>query len=122
MKRALVILGAFCIVVLILLGVQAIDCNRDELTHRFAFYLSLPLLGTFKTRIDFSVAEYFAFCVLGGALAVTLLSLGSIFRSSREAGRARRELADCRAELTRLRGPAEDDIVYRPASTAEHKD
>ena len=116
MKRA--ILWAFFFVVLVLLATQAIDSNRAELTRQFAFQLSLPFVGTFEATHSLAVAAYFAICILLGAVAVMVLSLGAVIKAASLARQARRELEECQQELSRLRGRAGSDMSYQPSLSA----
>jgi hypothetical protein len=112
MKRAVV--WAFLFLVLVLLVAQAIDSNRAELTREFAFKFKVPFAGdVWQSKSGLKVAEYFVVSMLIGGFMVMVLSLGAIIKANRLAKRAQLELEDCRAELARLRGPAEDDEVYQ---------
>jgi len=118
MKRAVV--WAFLFIVLVLLVAQAIESNREELTREFAFKFNMPFTGEMlQLSSSLSVASYFALCLLLGGFLVTLLSLAAVIRANGLAKRMRLELEDCRSELARLRGPAEDDEVYQSARLNE---
>jgi hypothetical protein len=116
MKKAIV--WAFLFVILVLLVAQAIDSNREEFSRAFPLKMSLPLIGVYQTEFELSVAAYLALAVIVGAGAVALLSLSAVVKAGLEMRRARRELAASRAELSSLRGPAEDDPVYQRPSTS----
>lgn len=115
MKRA--VIWAFLFIVLVLVVAQAVESNREELTREFAFRFQMPFTGqAYQLAGSLSVASYFTLCLLLGGFLVMLLSLGAVIRANRLAKRARRDLEDCQAELSRLRGPAEDDEVYQSSA------
>ncbi len=114
MKRA--VIWAFLFVVLVLLVAQAIESNRDELTREFALKFDIPFTdATYQTATLLSVAGYFALCLVFGGFLVAVLSLAAVIKANRLAKRVQLDLEDARAELDRLRGPAEDDEVYQAA-------
>lgn len=117
MKRA--IFWAFLFVVLVLMAAQAIDSNRAELTRQFAFQISLPFVGLFQAQRPMTVASYFAVCILMGAFAVMLLSLGAVIKSGGQARRALRELEECQGELARLRGRSGSETSYHSSVVVE---
>jgi TRAP-type C4-dicarboxylate transport system permease small subunit len=121
MKRAMVVIWAFCFIALVFLGVLVVHSNWEELTHSFNWRISFPYFGAYQIKAAFNVGTYMALCILLGGAAVALMTLATVVRATLETRKAHRELDDCRAELARLRGPAEDDIVYRPAPTGDQK-
>jgi len=117
MKRA--IIWAFVFIVLVLLTAQAIDSNRAELTRSFAFRIDLPFIGLYQSTLDLSVAAYFGLCIILGGLVVMILSLGAVIKANLAVRQLRRQLQDAKAELTRLRGPAEDDEAYKSVELSD---
>ncbi len=121
------VLWAFLFLVLVILTTLVYLSNETELSHKFALGIDVPFTGDqdagvpqerYQTSIAPSVAAYFAICLLAGGFLVMILSLAVVFQAKRAVKQARQETEDLRFELNRLRGPAEDDEVYRaPAST-----
>jgi len=119
------VLWAFLFLVLGLLTTLVYLSNDTELSHKFALGIDVPLTGDpdagvpqerYQTSIAPSVAAYFAICLLAGGFLVMILSLGVVFQAKRAVKHAQQETEDLRFELNRLRGPAEDDEVYRAPS------
>ncbi len=111
---ARVVIWAFLFVVLLVGVVWVLESNRDDLSQTFTLKLVLP--GGEKALAlpyELSVRVYLGLAVLAGGLVVMLLSLASIIRARLQAKRATRLVESYEDELERLRGPAEDDEVYR---------
>lgn len=109
-----VIIWAFLFVVLLVSVVWLLESNRDDLSQTFTLQLVLPGgESALALPYELSVRVYLGLAVLAGGLLVMILSLAAIIRAKLQVRRANRLVEMYEDELERLRGPAEDDEVYR---------